>query len=142
MGEEEEEEEDMDTGDDSSLPDAPQDQTMAARYHDRRRRERRKEQRERKALEWLRTVTAGKDEVAEAASSKFLMGRNDNITHQVLYDKPQKRLSAAAVESRTFAFLAKDQEDDSTCGDDTSIVNHTQAAFQGVFAAPPTLANN
>lgn len=135
----EEDEEGMDTGDDSSLPDAPPDQTMASRYHHHRRREKKKEQRERKALEWLRTVQAGKDEVAEAASSKFLTRRNDNIivnaTPQVLYDKPQKRPSTAVVESRTFAFLAKELEDDSCCGDDDSIVK-TNAAYEEVFATP------
>ena len=138
---EDEEEEGMDTGDDSSLPEAPRGQAFSSRYHHHRRRERRKEQRERKALEWLRTVKAGKDDVAEAASSKFLTRRNDNIfTAQVLYDKPQKRLSATAVESRTFAFLAKDLEDDSCGGDDNSVV-HKRAAFQEVFASPSPADN-
>jgi hypothetical protein len=80
----------------------PQPPTSSSRYHQRRRRLKRKEQRDRQAFEWLRTVKASTDEVAEAASSKFLTGRSGTLEGQ----RPLKRLSSAAVETSSFAFLA------------------------------------
>ena len=82
----------------------------------RRRSHKRKDQRDQSAYEWLRTVKAGADEVAEAASSKFLNGGGvgccGNNKHRQDHDlpsfreRPQKRLSATpAVESRAFAML-------------------------------------
>jgi hypothetical protein len=86
------------------------DQSIA-HCHRLQRRQRQKERRERRAYEWLRTVKAGNDQFAEAASSKFLTGRNnfantlssDNYTNG--HHRPQKRPSAAMVETRTLAFV-------------------------------------
>ncbi|CAB9500237.1 expressed unknown protein [Seminavis robusta] len=84
-----------------------------SRYHQERRRQKRKEQRNRQAYEWLRQVKAGDDDVAEAASSKFLRSNAASIfaaphaSPLVLGGgRPMKRLSSAAVETGAFAFLA------------------------------------
>lgn len=97
--------------DDASLVPTPlQYQNSSSR----RRSQKRKDQRDRSAYEWLHTVKAGPDEVAEAASSKFLnsggvgcgnfMGQDNDLP--LFREKQKKRLSATpGVESRAFATL-------------------------------------
>ena len=97
--------------------------STSSKYHRRRRRQKRKEQRERNAYEWLRTVKAGAGDVAEAASSKFLMGQNHHDDDHNQGDlvlsrrenRPQKRLSVTVgIEARAFAML-KDPDNYKHC---------------------------
>jgi len=87
--------------------------STTSKYQHQRRRQKRQEQRDRSAYEWLKTVTAGNDEVAEAASSKFLTGRTNSRDDQDVFTpsadnrRPlMKRLSVTAgIESKTLAAL-------------------------------------
>lgn len=101
----------------------PCPQQTATHNNGRRRSQKRKEQRDRNAFNWLRTVKAGTDEVAEAASSKFLTGGRhryennqdpfEDQDHGMLRERPQKRLSALpAVETTAFAMLKDMAKDD------------------------------